>query len=201
MSQFEKRFFAALCCFLLLYLWLPQKQIDTITTQNIVNEERSKEVLMQSTVMNESIENTMYRFVIHKHDASHLHYDLRLEHTGVLKSWAIPKGIPTKINIKRLAIQMPDHELSYINFEGEIEEGYGAGTVEIWDAGTYQNLHQDKNGKEISLTKSLRDGVLDIEFFGEKIKGRYTLIRMKQKHAKDAEWLITKVGKMKGKAN
>lgn len=191
MAPLEKRSFALLCCFLLLCLWLPLKQRDV----------RAKEEPMKSTVISEDTKNTVYHFVIHKHNASHLHYDLRLEYAGVLKSWAVPKNVPTKLNIKRLAIQMPDHALSYIDFEGKIEEGYGAGTVEIWDSGTYQNLHHDKNGKEISIAKSLRDGVLDIEFFGSTIKGRYTLVRVKQKQTKDIEWLITKVSKTKVKAN
>lgn len=140
-------------------------------------------------------EDTMKRFVIHKHNARRLHFDLRIKYQGVLKSWAVPKGIPEKTNIKRLAIQMPDHPLSYIDFEGKIEEGYGAGTVTIWDEGTYKNIHEDKDGNQISISKSFEDGVLDIELFGKKIQGRYTLIRLKQKDNKNIEWLITKIRK------
>jgi DNA ligase D-like protein (predicted 3'-phosphoesterase) len=77
----------------------------------------------------------MPRFVVHRHEArkAGLHYDLRLEIGGVLKSWAFRKELPDKPSIKRLGIEQPDHELSYIDFEGVIEEGYGAGLVEIWD--------------------------------------------------------------------
>ena len=103
-------------------------------------------------------------YVVQKHDASHLHYDLRLEKDGVLKSWAIPKGIPEEKGVKRLAIAVEDHALEYANFEGSIEEGYGAGTVEIWDKGEY---------KEEKWTE--REIRIDID--GKRIKGRYSLIK------------------------
>ena len=106
-------------------------------------------------------------YVIQKHHASRLHYDLRLEHEGVLKSWAIPKEPPRTPGPRRLAVQTEDHPLEYANFEGIIEEGlYGAGRVEIWDKGTYSA--EKINKKEIL-----------IELNGKKLKGNYALIKLK----------------------
>lgn len=110
------------------------------------------------------------RFVIQKHQATHLHYDFRLEMDGVLKSWAVPKEPSTKSGVKRLAVQVEDHALDYINFEGTIPEGmYGAGTVEIWDKGTYTLKTRKENKIEISLQ-------------GSKLKGDYVLIRFRNKN-------------------
>ncbi len=108
-------------------------------------------------------------YVIQKHLASRLHYDLRLEEGGVLKSWALPKEPPVTGAEKRLAVKVEDHPLGYENFEGFIPEGeYGAGRVEIWDRGFYQPLHQDENIKEILI-------------LGQKLKGVYTLVRIKDR--------------------
>lgn len=118
----------------------------------------------------------MARFVIHRHDARALHYDLRLEAEGVLKSWAVPKGVPDKPGEKRLAVEVPDHELGYIDFEGTIPEGsYGAGTVEVWDSGSYQA----ESWKREKIVFTLEGG---------KLKGRYALVRMKDKN-----WLVMKL--------
>ncbi len=126
-------------------------------------------------------------FVVQKHKASHLHYDLRLEIDGVLKSWAVPKGIPTKINDKRLAVQTADHKLEYKDFSGEIPAGhYGAGTVSIWDSGNFVPFAADDN-----LLKSWRTGKLKINLLGKKLHGIYVLVRMQNEDNKK-DWLLFK---------
>ncbi len=116
-------------------------------------------------------------YVIQKHQASHLHYDLRLEKEGVLKSWAVPKEPPNTKGVKRLAIHTEDHPIEYANFEGVIPEGeYGAGTVETWDKGTYS-------------TEKWREDEIIIHINGGKLEGRYCLIKFrKQENA----WLFFK---------
>ena len=116
------------------------------------------------------------RFVVQKHDASKLHYDFRLEVNGVLKSWAIPKGPSTDPGQKRLAVPTEDHPIDYIDFEGIIPEGnYGAGTVIVWDTGTYRNLNE-KEGQEVNMEESVNNGHVDIWLEGHKLKGGYALI-------------------------
>ena len=115
-------------------------------------------------------------YVIQKHQATRLHYDLRLEMDGVLRSWAIPKTPPIEKGIKRLAVQVEDHPLEYANFEGTIPEGmYGAGKVEIWDKGRY-------------ILKGKKEDKLIFEIRGDKLKGDYCLIRFKGKK----NWLFFK---------
>ena len=119
-------------------------------------------------------------FVIHEHHARRLHYDLRLERNGVLKSWAVPKGPPESQGEKHLAIQVEDHPLEYGTFEGTIPEGqYGAGTVKIWDKGLYELLVWDDNKIEILMK-------------GDKMEGRYVLVRFKK--AGENNWLFFKAG-------
>ena len=122
------------------------------------------------------------RFVIHEHHASRLHFDLRLEIAGVLKSWAVPKGPSLDPADKRLAVAVPDHSLGYIDFTGRINEGsYGAGEVRIWDNGKYET--------ESDPEKQLREGKLVFTFFGKKLRGEFELVRMaKQKK----NWLLIK---------
>lgn len=130
-------------------------------------------------------------FVIHKHDASNLHYDFRLEVGGVLKSWAVPKGPSTDPSEKRLALPTEDHPLDYADFEGFIPEGeYGAGPVLVWDAGPYRNLRADKdNGK--SMEQSLEEGKVEVWLEGQKLRGGHALIRTGE--GEDARWLLIKM--------
>ncbi len=133
--------------------------------------------------------NSQPIFVIQKHSASNLHYDLRLEINGVLKSWAVPKKPPNKSGIKRLAIQTEDHPMEYADWEGEIPEGeYGAGTVEIWDKGEYENLRKDK--ENMTMSDSWQDGKIEIKLQGQKLNGNYALINTSQKQE---HWLLLKM--------
>jgi bifunctional non-homologous end joining protein LigD len=128
------------------------------------------------------------QFVVQKHDARRLHYDFRLEHDGVLKSWAVPKEPSLSTKDKRLAVQTEDHPLDYGGFEGEIPEGeYGAGSVVIWDRGHWQPLGDADEG--------LKDGKLDFELAGERLKGRFTLVRMADRGKRKSDkhnWLLLK---------
>lgn len=132
------------------------------------------------------------RFVIHMHDARNLHYDFRLEFAGVLVSWAVPKGPSTDPRDKRLAVRTDDHRVDYLDFEGKIDEGkYGAGTVLVWDKGTYSNLRARKGPKSRSMEHSLDDGLIEIELHGEKLAGGYALKRMGR--GREADWLLIKM--------
>jgi len=125
---------------------------------------------------------TGHRFVIQKHDASRLHYDFRLELGGVLKSWAVPKGVPFVKGEKRLAVQTEDHPLAYIDFEGSIPEGqYGGGTVMVWDYGTYEPEETD------DVSAAIRKGELKFSLKGKKLQGSWVLVR-----TKDRQWLLIK---------
>ena len=118
-------------------------------------------------------------YSIQKHSATHLHYDLRLEKNGVLKSWAIPKEPPVKSGEKRLAVQTEDHPLDYAFFEGRIPEGqYGAGKVEVWDKGSYEIVEEHEN-----------DWIIKIN--GKRLKGEYVLVRAKF-HGDAKNWLFFK---------
>jgi DNA ligase D-like protein (predicted 3'-phosphoesterase) len=129
--------------------------------------------------------HTSPRFVIQKHDASSLHYDFRLEVDGVLKSWAIPKGPSLDPREKRLAVQVKDHQLGYYDFEGVITEGYGEGTVLVWDTGFYRNLDEDR-----SMTEALNDGHVKVWLEGEKLAGGWTLQRTRG--GSKPQWLMIK---------
>jgi len=117
-------------------------------------------------------------FVVQEHHARALHYDVRLEIGGVLKSWAVPKGPPLISADKRLAVATEDHPLEYGSFSGTIPQGeYGAGTVTIWDTGTYQNIKQKKDGTEMPMKSCVREGRIEVVLSGKKLKGPYALVR------------------------
>lgn len=132
---------------------------------------------------------TKHKFVVQRHDASHLHYDFRLEVNGVLKSWAIPKGPSMNPADKRLAVMVEDHPLQYARFQGEIPSGnYGAGSVMIWDHGTYEPLEDAKDDK--AIVRKLSKGSLKFSLHGEKLKGSFGLVQMKD--GKQKNWLLIK---------
>lgn len=132
-------------------------------------------------------------FVIQRHHASHLHYDFRLEMEGVLKSWAVPKGPSMIAGEKRLAMMVEDHPLSYGKFYGEIPVGnYGAGTVEIWDYGTYEPMENStKKNPEKLLLEQLKKGDLKFTMHGKYLQGSFALVQMKN-DAKGNSWLLIK---------
>ncbi len=132
-------------------------------------------------------------FVIQKHDASRLHYDIRIEMSGVLKSWAVPKGPSLNPADKRLAVEVEDHPLDYADFEGTIpEEEYGGGTVMVWDFGTYTNIKRVKGDAMVTMQEAYEMGTIEIELSGQKLHGGYALRRFKREGDKD-QWLLIKM--------
>lgn len=122
------------------------------------------------------------QFVIHEHHATHLHFDLRLEMEGVLRSWAVPKGPSMDPLDKRLAVAVPDHSISYGSFEGTLPKGsYGAGEVRIWDRGEYET--------DSDPAEQVRGGKLIFTFHGKKVMGAFTLVKMKKQ---EKNWLLIK---------
>lgn len=129
-------------------------------------------------------------FVIQRHDASTLHYDFRLEVDGVLVSWAVPKGLPQKTGVRRLAVRTEDHPLAYANFEGRIPKGqYGAGQVKIWDKGAYRNLRAEKD-ERASMADTIAEGKIEVYLEGEQVKGPYALIRT---DSEEGNWIILRM--------
>ena len=119
-------------------------------------------------------------FVVQEHHASSLHWDLRLERDGVIKSWAVPKGPPEERGVRRLAVQTEDHPVQYADFQGSIPEGeYGGGTISVWDAGTYE-------------TEKWREGEIIVHLSGSRLTGRYCMIGLK---SQARNWLLFRCGK------
>jgi bifunctional non-homologous end joining protein LigD len=139
----------------------------------------------EGTVNKGSAQNGIY--VVQQHSASRLHFDFRMEINGVLKSWAVPKGIPIKPAEKHLAVETEDHPMEYADFEGKIPKGeYGAGTVKMWDRGRYKNI------RKISMEEAYGKGQIEIKFKEGKLKGNYALINTKF-NDNPKNWLIIKM--------
>lgn len=128
-------------------------------------------------------------YVVQKHDATNLHYDMRLQIGDVLKSWAIPKGPSTDPREKRLAIETEDHPLDYADYEGVIPDGeYGAGTVLVWDKGTYEN-RSTLDGRQLSAEDAFTKGEIIVNLHGYKLQGEYALIKT---NSNQGQWLLVK---------
>ena len=132
-------------------------------------------------------------YVIQKHAASHLHFDLRLELDGVMKSWAVPKGPSLDPAVKRLAMQVEDHPIEYNRFEGTIPQGeYGGGTVMIWDRGTYTYAGDQDDDPVESLRRGYAKGDFKFELRGERLTGSWVLVRTRRGDARKPQWLLIK---------
>lgn len=132
------------------------------------------------------------RFVIQKHLARSLHYDLRLEASGVLKSWAVPRGPSLNPREKRLAVRVEDHPVEYAEFEGVIPANeYGAGEVIVWDAGTFRNL-TERDGKKVRIDRALSEGHIKVWLDGTKLRGGFALTRTGPRGERE-RWILVKV--------
>ena len=152
--------------------------LDQIFPANLGEYRRKRDFTVTAEPAGETKKGAQGIFVVQEHHARRLHYDLRLEKGGVLKSWAVPKGIPETPDQKRLAVQTEDHPIEYADFEGTIPEGqYGAGTVKIWDKGDFLPKVWDENMVEFTLN-------------GKKLAGRFILVRLKK--AGEKSWLLLK---------
>jgi bifunctional non-homologous end joining protein LigD len=153
--------------------------VDQIRSDSLQEYSSKRDFSVTSEPRGEQATPGLKVFVVQEHHARRLHYDLRLEKDGVLKSWAVPKGIPEKTGERRLAVQTEDHPLEYAGFAGTIPEGqYGAGTVKIWDKGSFE-------------TKVWKDDMVEFSLDGERLKGKFVLARFKKAGEKD--WVLLKV--------
>lgn len=132
------------------------------------------------------------RFVIQKHSARSLHYDLRLEIGGGLASWAVPKGPSLDPRVKRLAMRTEEHPLEYLEFEGVIPKGeYGAGQMIVWDRGVFENISETRRGEPLTLEQGLEKGDLKVFLLGDKVRGAYALFRTSEPGERE-QWLLVK---------
>ena len=155
-------------------------KVDQLETGNLVEYISKRDFTITPEPQGADLHEAKKIFVIQEHDARRLHYDLRLERDGTLKSWAVPKGIPLKKSEKRLAVETEDHPLEYGNFEGTIPKGqYGAGDVGIWDKGHYE-------------LKLWREDTIEFSLKGDRLDGKYILVRLKK--AGEKQWLLMRVG-------
>lgn len=129
--------------------------------------------------------------MVQRHRARNLHFDLRLEIDGVLVSWAVPKGPSLDPSVKRLAHRVEDHDLDYLDFEGRIGDGYGAGTVVVWDIGTFDN-RTERDGRPVDAAAGLAAGHLKVALAGQKLRGEFALTHTRL-GGDDANWLLVKV--------
>ena len=130
-------------------------------------------------------------FVVQRHDASQLHFDVRLEVGGVLVSWAVPKGPSLDPRDKRLAVRVEDHAMEHATFEGRIGDGYGAGTVIVWDTGGFDNV-TEKNGDRLDAAAAIEAGHIKVVLHGTKLRGAFALTRTRM-GGDERNWILVKV--------
>jgi bifunctional non-homologous end joining protein LigD len=173
---------------------MPSKKKMTRTKTTALREYRRKRDFARTAEPRggRTAANPDLAYVIQKHAASQLHFDLRLELDGVMKSWAVPKGPSLDPAVKRLAVEVEDHPIEYNAFEGTIPRGeYGGGTVMIWDRGTYRYDGDDPDPIE-GLRQGYRDGELKIVLQGKRLKGSWVLVRTRRGQPKRPQWLLIK---------
>ena len=158
---------------------------DIVENLENYNQKRNFDITSEPQHVDSTTQLETLRFVVQKHWASSLHYDFRLELNGTLKSWAVPKGPSFDPTVKRLAVQVEDHPISYAQFEGTIpKKQYGAGEVIIWDEGTWIPLSDPET--------ALQKGILKFQLNGHKLVGHWALVKMKGQGEKQQPWLLLK---------